>query len=79
MSTEVIHDAAGACEPDYHRAMPSGDRCRCGLLPRPPFMLLGDLLDGIGDRREVEGVLSAAFGIDPESPDIDACRVFPPS
>lgn len=26
----VMHDAAGPCEPGYHRAMPDGTRCRCG-------------------------------------------------
>jgi len=31
----VIHDAAGPCWPRYHRAMPSGGRCRCGLLTSP--------------------------------------------
>lgn len=30
MITPVMHDAAGPCEPDYHRAMPDGTRCRCG-------------------------------------------------
>lgn len=27
-----IHDAAGACEPDYHRGMRNWDTCRCGAL-----------------------------------------------
>jgi len=25
-----LHNAAGACEPDYHRSLPGGGRCRCG-------------------------------------------------
>lgn len=28
----VIHNAAGPCWPRYHRGMPDGSRCRCGLL-----------------------------------------------
>lgn len=27
---QVMHNAAGACEPNYHRSMPGGGRCRCG-------------------------------------------------
>lgn len=30
--TSLIHNAAGPCEPGYHRSMPSGHRCRCGAL-----------------------------------------------
>lgn len=33
--TEVIHDAAGPCEPDYHRGMPSWATCRCKQVRRP--------------------------------------------
>jgi hypothetical protein len=28
--TTIIHDAAGACEPEYHRLLPDWKRCRCG-------------------------------------------------
>lgn len=30
----VIHDAAGPCQPGYHRGMPDGKRCRCGKITR---------------------------------------------
>lgn len=29
-SETVMHNAAGACQPGYHRQMPGGNRCRCG-------------------------------------------------
>lgn len=31
-SDTTMHDAAGLCEPGYHRAMPDGSRCRCGRI-----------------------------------------------
>lgn len=33
-SDTIMHNAAGPCEPGYHRAMPDGTRCRCGRVRR---------------------------------------------
>jgi hypothetical protein len=52
---------------DYMRGYPRGD-----------FALLSDVLDGVPDRRWVESEVGQRLGVDPDSLDIDNCRIYPP-